>query len=211
MEDTWRGALGSGLRDPWGQGLSPPPYLVTFALGLQDLGGVRKGFWFIELQPEICWLYRANSPTEHKGKWKFREGKRPEACPGESEPQMELGFKQISACRAGGAWSPLCHVARSEARQVFSASLDWGLSSPPQGMASKGGAQGQLLARWNEIRALLCGHLDPLSHLAVLPNKWWQNLPQTFPKELSPQVLVCHWRLWAQSWVPRESLKYTHT
>lgn len=66
---------------PWGQScvtqhlgvrsqpapLPPPCYLGIFALGLQGLGGVRKGFWFIEFRPQICWLCRVNSTLSTKG------------------------------------------------------------------------------------------------------------------------------------------------
>lgn len=69
MVDAWLGALGPELCDPepGGEVLACLPYLGTFALRLQGLGGVRKGFWFIEFRPQICWLCRVNSTLSTKG------------------------------------------------------------------------------------------------------------------------------------------------
>ena len=85
----WVGALGQGLCDPAPGGQAPAcsPFIGTFALRLQDLGGLRKGFWFIEFRAPNCWLCRVKSPTKPGGKLKVTY--RREATYGMSHCQSE--------------------------------------------------------------------------------------------------------------------------
>lgn len=120
---------------------------MTFALGLQDLGGVRKGFWFIELQPEICWLCRVNSPTERKGKLKLREGKRLRHAQVSLDPRWSWDFDRSQAAEQRGLEPTLpCGQVGSQAdRFSLLVSIggfpllprDWGARVGPKGSSSQ--------------------------------------------------------------------------